>query len=201
MPKSSLVPLLLAAALLSTGCFHARTLSGTRYDLEREIPGARFEPEFQITLGRGSLGLARAVVNRVEADGDGEADEGLTMLRSVRRVEVATYLTHGLPELEGSLRFPGDRSLKRKGWNSIVTTVDGDGATWVYMRPDAEQRPRDLMVVALDDDELVMVKVRGDLQRMMDQILEEDRVEVPGVVEADLEPEDGRPIAVVEMAD
>lgn len=197
MPKNALTRLtiVLLLAVLCSGCaFNARTLSGTAYDLEREIPGAQFDAEFQLTLGRVSLGLAKKIVNLAV---DEEEEDEIAFLRKIKRVEMATYETRRLPELPSDMSFPGDRTLRKKGWNVIVSTTADDGASWVYMR-EKNGRPHELMVAALDDDELVLIKVRGDLRSMVEQVLDENVVDVPGVVHADLEPEEGEPIAVVE---
>ncbi len=51
--------ILVLAAIVAGGCMHAPTLSGVRYDIEREIDCARFETEREMTLGRLSLALTR----------------------------------------------------------------------------------------------------------------------------------------------
>ncbi|MCP4549414.1 MAG: hypothetical protein GY835_23410 [bacterium] len=71
------------------------TISGVRYDLEREIDGARFETEREMTLGRMSLALARRIVAADENDDE----DALAMLPRRRRA--------------GDGQDPGRRRLQR----------------------------------------------------------------------------------------
>ena len=184
-----------ALALAASGCVtSASTLNGTRIAIEEQLPGARFDSEFQLTLGRFSLGLARALI------GD-DAREEIGILKDVRRVEVAIYRTEYLPSVrEAGFVVPHEKRLKKNGWQTITRAVSDDSATWVFLRQ-KEGRFQELMVGALDDDELVLVKLRGDIQSIIDRLLEEDVLDVPGVVRADLDPEPGEPIATVDDAE
>ncbi len=51
---------------------------------------------------------------------------------------------------------------------------------------------------ALDGDELVMVKIRGDVDGMFERLREEGILVLPGIVHTDLDPEEGEPAVTVE---
>lgn len=187
-----LIPLVLTA-LVAGGCMHAASLNGLRHDIESEVDGARFESEMQLTLGRISLGLVRAIVP------EEEKDEELAILKEVKKVEIAVYETITLPSpTEGEARIPGYKSLKRKGWQTIMTATESDGGrAWVLAR-ERDGSLREILVGSLDRDELTMVKIHGDVERMIQRLQEEGILDVPGVVHADMEPEEGEDAVTVE---
>ncbi len=190
--------ILLAAAVVTTGCFtHAHTLEPTRYAVEKQLPGARFEPEIKLTFGRVSLALARKIVRWADVE-----EPEVQMLRDVHRVELAIYRTHSLPEIgQAGFAIPRAARMADRGWQTIIHASNEGGATWVLMRPRPNGKAEEILVGALDDDELVLVKVRGDIDGMLERLRDESVLDIPGVIHADLEPEPGEPIAVVEMAD
>lgn len=191
------IPRLAALALVaasSTGCvMHARSLERTRLDIEKQLPGARFDSQMKLTLGRMSLGLAKKIVRWANAD-----EPELAVLRDIHRVELAIYRTERLPPVrDGGFSIPRAARLSERGWETVVESIHDDGAVWVMAR--GENKPvEEILVGALDDDELVLVKVRGDVERMLQRLHDEGELDLPGVVHADLEPEPGDPIAVVD---
>ncbi|MCP4660229.1 MAG: DUF4252 domain-containing protein [bacterium] len=183
--------ILVLAAIIAGGCMHAPTISGVRYDIEREIDGARFETEREMTLGRLSMSLIRRLV---AAD---ENDDALAMLKLVRKVEIGIYETRSFPSPAGG-RFTIPRSLRRRGWKTLTTVRDDDGGVWVLFRERKDGSIRELMVGSLDGDELVMVKIRGDVDGMFERLRDEGILALPGIVHTDLDPEEGGPTVTVE---
>ncbi|HEX9737215.1 MAG TPA: DUF4252 domain-containing protein [Thermoanaerobaculia bacterium] len=184
---------LVLVALTTSGCMtSASSLAPLRTEIEQQLPGARFDSEFQLKLGRMSLGLAKKVMSAVEED------EELAFLRDIHKIEVAVYRTEALPAARtAAFAMPQGRHLKKKGWMTAVESIADDSVTWVLFR-EHDERIRGILVVALDDDELVLVKLTGDIQGIFDKLMEENLLDVPGVIEADLEPEPGEPIATIE---
>lgn len=184
-------------ALSTSSCvMQAGSLDLTRINLEEQLPGARFDSEVQMTLGRMSLGLTRAIVNAVD---DEEADEGLELLRKIRKVELAVYRTEALPSVrQATFVIPHERRLKKKGWQTVVEIAEDNSASWVMMRQ-TKGKIRGMMVGALDNDELVLVKLTGDIQEIYEKLITDHILDVPGVVHADLEPEPGEPIVTEEL--
>ena len=163
-----------ALCLFSTGCLmHASTLEPTRYALERELPGARFDPELKLTLGRVTLGMAKKIVRMVE-----DNDPDLKVLKAIKRVELAIYHTETMPTISpAAFRIPRFAALKRDGWETAVEVVADDGVTWVLFRPGRRTPVAEILVGVLDEDELVLVKVRGDVEMLLEQLRDE---EIPG---------------------
>lgn len=163
--KYRLVPFLslLALAGLAAGCAGgAPSVDAVRWEIQRRVPEARFEPEEHVRLGRISMGLIHGLV-RMAADDD---EEGLRMINDVHRVEVATYKVVSLPDLDRFESQTGfERDLTRAGWSLAVRTREADERTWMFLHTDSDGGLRNLFVVTLDGKELTLVRLDGRLDR------------------------------------
>lgn len=155
-------------ALFLNGCIWAPELEDLRREIEREVPGARFESEFKLTLGPTSLGFARMVTSLVP-----DAREANEYLTTIRRVTLAVYRTESLPSAS-ELRLPRRvrQRMKRDGWEIAVKAREQDGMAWILYR-EHRNTVRDLYVIALDRNELVLVRVEGRLDRLLQKALQE----------------------------
>src|SRR4051794_28881540 len=82
--KYRLVPFfsLLTLAGLATGCVGgAPSVDAVRWEIQRRVPEARFEPETHVRLGRISMGLIHGLVRMAPGDNDGRE-----MINDVHRV-------------------------------------------------------------------------------------------------------------------
>ena len=154
------------AALSSPGCFWAPELSGIRRDLESQLPGASFDRDVELSFGPVMLTLARVLTSVIP-----DADEARPWLRGVSRVQIGVYDAHIGSTAE--LRMPKHlKSLLDNGWETAVRMRDDDEAVWLLYRPDGD-KVREIFVVVLNDDELVLVKARGHLERIVAAALDE----------------------------
>lgn len=184
MKHARLLTLLLVLPLL-VGCFHARSLNETRLDIERNWPGADFESEFQFTVGRLGMAIVRSLAD----------DESRDLMKSVRKVEIGVYFAESLPE--GSYApatLP--KLFALDDWKTLTSVRSEDSLALVLARF-RDENVRDMMVVVLEDEEMVLIRLRGDLQKMLDHVLEKKTLDVPGLVTADLEPEPDQPMTVL----
>ncbi len=157
-----------AAALPFTGgCVWTPELSDIKKDIARQIPGATFEHEMSFAIGPGGLALARAACTFVPPIHDARA-----WLKDVSRVEVAMYDVVD-SELPKSLKTPERiEEMLADGWEMAARAREKDEAVWVLYRLDGES-VREVFVVALDRHELVLVKVKGRLERVIARALDE----------------------------
>lgn len=157
---------LLLASL--TGCFWAPELDSLRKDIERQIPDAHFEKDFAISLGPISLGLVRTMIRFVP---DGNAHEVREYLGDLSNVQVAVYEADVPRGTE--LKTPRKlESLLDEGWEMAIKARDQGASVWVMYRTDNDEI-REVYVIVLDPDELVLVKARGRLDRLFAKVMEE----------------------------
>ena len=161
------ITVILGLTLLS-GCLWAPELDRIRRDIESQIPGAHFNKEIAFSLGPVTLGLARLIVNFIP-----ETEEARPYLKYVRNVKVAIYEADNIPS-DYSIKLPGElkKLLEKKDWELAVKTHDGDNATWILYESKGEE-VKGLYMVVLGNDELVLVRASGNLDRLFKKAMRE----------------------------
>lgn len=161
--------ILLLLTLPMAGCFYSREIAQTRRDLERQYPGARFDREVVVSLGPGSLRALGWLAGLVPED---EPQMASSYLREISRVKVGVYKTEYLPNLSEFDPISLDR-FQRDGWEMAVKThEDNDAVTVMYK--EREGSVRDLYVIVLSEDELVLVRFKGHLDRLLAKVMADE---------------------------
>jgi hypothetical protein len=163
--KTAVPLLLLLAAATLAGCASTPSAEEVRGEIERQLPGARFERAEHLRLGRFSLGVLHGLAS-FDHDKNDEADRAL--FRAISGVEIATYKVRSLPAHD-SLNLPDKlaRQLRDGGWTTMVRNSEPNEETWVLYRGKNQEVIRDLYVVSLDAKELSLIRVSGHLDRLM----------------------------------
>ena len=127
-----------------------------RHDLEHKT-GVELDREAGITLGRLSLAIAR-----LATDGDE------VPLRGLRKVEVGVYEVSS-PDDEGAERAPIVLP-EPPGWQTVVRLREEGDDVLVLVEP-REEGIRRLLIVVADEQEWVLVRVRGRIEGMLEQAM------------------------------
>lgn len=167
MSTRTVLLILLVGLPALTGCFYSREIAHVRRDIERQYPEARFERQVVVNAGPVLLRLSRWVARRVDDDARMAAD----YLDEVRRVKVGVYRTERLPHLT-DLDLPALRRFQRDGWDVAVRVRDDNEAVWVLYREN-RRTVRDMYVLVLSDDELVIASIEGHLDRLLQKAIED----------------------------
>ena len=147
---------------LCSGCFYAREIVHTRRDIERAYPQARFDREVVVRLGTGPLRGIGWIAGLVPDD---DVQVARDYLRDLHRVKVGVYRTETLPPL-GEVNLARLPRFEEGGWRLAVRTQEADEAVWVlYRAPHGDVR--DLYVLVLDEEALVLVRLQGRLDEML----------------------------------
>jgi hypothetical protein len=173
MSRTSIVRFLVAllAVSITTGCKDSPAVSTVRAGLEQQIPGAEFEREFHIRLGRMSMGLAKQVAKF----GLDEEDAELEMLRAIKRVDVGTYRVVSLPPIDDLELPPGlVRQLSASGWEVLLREQSEGERIWVFLRAGEKGSLSSVYVIVLDEVELTMVAVEGRLDKLIASAIADD---------------------------
>jgi hypothetical protein len=179
------IVIVIAAAGVSIACNWAPGLSEVRRDLERQLPGARFEKDMELSLGPVSLAFARLFTRMVP-----DAREASGYLRDVSRIELAVYEADRIPGTENVSMPRRLRELEQnEDWEVAVKIRNRDERAWILYRLDGDQI-KELYVVILDRDELVMVRAEGRLEGLLARALNETGT-MKGIAEGGLTMNDG----------
>ena len=154
--------------LILAGCYRARSLERIAEEIAWQYPDADFDREFSLSLGSLALGLVRF--------GAGFADEGREAreyLRGVNRVQVAVYKVRHLGAVDKAEIPSGLRELlEEDDWEVVVKTNEPDERVWILFREDGTII-RDVHITVLSDDELVLIRVSGHINEILDKALED----------------------------
>jgi hypothetical protein len=125
-----------------------------------------FDKEIELSLGPVSLAFAR-LLTRITP----EARDASGYLRDVSRIELAVYNTHHMPATK-SVTMPErlKKMTEGEGWEVAVKVRDDNDLSWILYRLD-DECVKELYVVVVSDEELIMVKAEGKLERLVARAL------------------------------
>ncbi len=167
-------PILALPALLfalgTVSCWDGPGVDAVRRAVEAQVPEARYEQDVHVRLGRLTTGLARWITNM--ALDEEEDAEALTLVNSVRRVEVAVFLNRSslTEEYYAGVAMPRSlrRMLAREGWTVMAESREAGSIAWVLVKQETPTESgsgkpsiRGLYVVALEPEELAVVRLEG----------------------------------------
>jgi hypothetical protein len=153
--------LLLAAILSGTACIGFRGPEQIRKEISFNS-GVKLDREMGFTVRRSGMWLVRMGLRIAGKDE--------ISLRGVRRIEVGIYQVRG-SESGGHIEVPLEaRSFS--DWDPVVRVHEDDEDVLVMVR-EKKGSVRNMLVVVSDDEELVIVRMKGRL----DDILEEAMAE------------------------
>ncbi len=159
--RTCVAVLLVLSSTFAAGCW----FRGPGRDLRREVAqlsDLRLDREFGLRMGRPTLFFVRQGVRIA-----GMADE--LPLRGVRRVEVGVYRVLG-----AAARGDDANELCRMRfaeWEPVVRVCDGDEHVLLFARIE-DDSIQGLLVVVQDDEEVVLVRARGKLDRLLERVVE-----------------------------
>jgi hypothetical protein len=157
------------AAILASGCITATSseIASMKDDIETALD-ADFERQVGIRLGRVSIGLGKAIMNMVAGEDDEELAQATQMLRGLRKVEVSVYETGEIGRdgwQDVSRRV--ERAMAREDFTATVRVRDDEELAWVFCRLDEKEQLRAVTVIALDHEQLMLVRLGGRLDRAL----------------------------------
>lgn len=157
----------LLAPLLVQGCLRATQLERIGAEIAWQHPEARFEREISVSIGSLPMGFARWVVGLAGED----AREAKAYLDGVSRIEFVIYKVRGLGRLHRT-ETPNiiESLIEDRGWEMIVKAREESELAWILYREE-DGRVRDLLITAIDGEEMVLIKVSGRLDRVFEQAL------------------------------
>lgn len=162
------------AGLAAAGCILAPEMRAMRLEIERQVPGAEFEHEFSLSLGPTALGLVRGVSSLLP-----DAHEAHAVLCDLQRVDLSVYRTEALPSV-AKLRVPEAlrQLLEDDGWTFVARVQEEDEAIWV-LTYEEDDIVREIYVMAVNAEELVLARIVGDMDRIVARALEEHPFDIP----------------------
>lgn len=169
--KLSLLIFLLSSFLVFiTGCIG---VNRQFYEVKNKIMGGlgdEYKTEFQFSVGSAIINVSSLFVS-LSADQDYIDD----MMREISSVQVGVY--NRIKNFENKPDFSMLNSINNEmnnnGWRYIVRTLEKDEFTTIYISNDPNELLDKMYVINLQDDELVIIEINGDLKKVLSYIIEE----------------------------
>lgn len=160
-----LLPLMIPVAL-TLSCVRFVGPEDVRQELSSQA-GVKLKQETGFTVTRSGIWLARKFV-----------DDDEVSLKGIRRVEVGVYEVKGLRR---GVDQPANLDLRHlDGWEPIVS-IHEEGEDVMVLVKQQDEMIRAMLIVVAEEDEWVLVRVRGKLNRILEQAMKAafDNVERP----------------------
>ncbi len=166
---SAIVLIVSLGACFLPGCvFISSDFRHTKNLILEELGPADVDTEVQLQIGKGLISLGGLVVSFTDA-----RDEALKYLRDIKNVQVGVYNLYDC-DRRHPVVIPDKiaKKLARKGYTPMVKVKERGGAVWVMIKMRGK-RLESLYVISLDYNELVLVEVRGRLERLIEKAIRE----------------------------
>ena len=162
---------LLASVLLFAGCFDVGSNFLDVRDRVLDSAGADFSCDAEFSVDAPELSLAYLFVKSSHHKDHRYAGE---IIKHLNRVEVGVYKNrnHTL-KADFSMLRKIDECLSADGWQYIVRNIEPKEISAIYVNRDSDKMMKELWVVSINSKELVLVKVRGDLDYVIQTALKE----------------------------
>ena len=74
-------------------------------------------------------------------------------------------------DIQSDIFIPFEERMKNKSWTRLVKIIDHNEKTFVYVNIEDLDRIKDVFVLSFDNDQLVMVEVHGNLDKIVEQVI------------------------------
>ena len=154
--------------ILVAGCVLTPSLDRIQRMVAEEIEPATMKTEVKFNLGPIALSAAKFVTRIADVE-----EEVQDYLGYIDRVELNVQRISGLSSLR-SLRWPKqiEKKLKDDGWEILVKAREDEEIVLVLYKS-RKSTIRSMYVMALNTEELVLVKVDGELDTLAIQAIED----------------------------
>jgi hypothetical protein len=158
-----LSPLLLAGLITLSGCIGVnKNFKDVSSKLISKF-GNDYHREIEASAGPLMINFASWVVNFSQED---EIVDDL--MRQVTNVQVGVYtMTNDRHKEKKSVMDKINSEMHARGWRYIVRSYSNDELTGVYISTNHEMFFKKMFIVAHDSEQLVLVEVEGNLDRLI----------------------------------
>lgn len=171
--KYYLLPILLLPLLLN-GCLGINEEFENVRDVVLLSSGNDYKSEFQFSVGSAGITVSNWVIDASSAD-----DITSEILDDVSSVQVGVYKKlRGTSSPDFQTLQEIEPEMQASGWRSIVRSYTDKELTGIYVRDDGEELLNRIFVISLEDDELILIEVEGDLREAMTTIIKEKGMKI-----------------------
>ncbi|MBK8944468.1 MAG: DUF4252 domain-containing protein [Ignavibacteriae bacterium] len=159
--------LLFGISILNSGCIGInREFKNIRSQILESL-NDDFDREIEFSVGPVGFFIASQFVKF--ADTEENVDE---MLSKIRNIQIGVYnrlsnFSHPSFKLLTNI----SKSFDDEKWKPIVKTIQENELTGIFLKENFHEDINELIIISLNDEELVLVKLQGNLGAIMDVII------------------------------
>lgn len=163
--KLLLLIVIAAIALNLSGCIGVNSEFRKIRNHVFEKMNLDYSKKFEFSVGAAGLALAGTFVSF--ADTDEPVGE---IISNISRVQIGIYDRRDINLFSADAEDLNDfvNAMEEQGWQYIVKSLQHDGLTAVFVDGDAEYEINEIFVVAVEDDEMVLAEVHGNLEGVVE---------------------------------
>ncbi len=173
--KLVLVPILLiVSSIFFLGCFGVDSnFSEVKNDIFSNV-NVKFHKNIEFSIGSVGLSFASAVSDFSDDDNAHE------IIRNLSKVQIGVYKYTEPVSRQAAIEIIKkiDDRLQDNGWNYVVKSYDKREVSSVYTKCGDDNKLREMFVVNLNDDELVIVDIKGKLERILTSVIRDKRMDL-----------------------
>jgi hypothetical protein len=171
--KKYFLPILLIPLFIN-GCVEINEEFSKVRDKVIENFGDDYKSEVQFSIGSVGLTISSWIVDAAEED-----ELPSEILDKVSSIQVGVYKkVRGNTSYKINTLKDIESNMREGGWKSIVRSSKEKELTGVYIRKNAEEMLDRLFIINLEDDELVLVEVEGDLKEAITTVIKEKGMKI-----------------------
>ena len=177
MNRIKLLPLLALISLLitTTGCIGVnKKFKNLRNEVFNSLD-ENFDKTIEFSLGKSAFMFASKFISSNDDDDENIKD----MLRDVSRIGIGVYErednVENLSDIKNSKNILRKISngLQTDAWENIVKVNGKDETIGIYIKEDDSEEINEMFAVILSDNEMVMLKLNGNLNSLADKVIEQ----------------------------
>ena len=167
--KIILVVPVLFLLFISTGCIEVNDeFTGMRNKIISHFNND-YKSEVQFSVGSVGITISSWIVGAAQ-------DEEFVddMMREVDGVQIGVYKKLTSEDEKGfAVLNEIEEDMQEIGWKSFIRSYDNGEVTAIYLRTNPDEYLKRLFVISSDDDQLVIVEVKGDLKELISTAIRE----------------------------
>jgi len=134
-----------------------------------------FKTDVQFSVGPALLTVSSWFVSLSEDDE--YVDD---MMREISSVQVGVYnrVKGSQINADFSVLQSINDEMTAKGWKYIVRSVEDDEITVIYLSASPEKMLKQMYIINLNDEDLTIVEINGDLKKVIEYAIEEKNLNV-----------------------
>lgn len=161
------------------GCFG---VDGNFLKIKHEIFSTTGYPYYKTQeFGIGGFGMSLAKMIVGFSDNDREAKE---MIKHISKVQIGIYKNESNASFNNirMLAQRIDNRLYSGGWHYIVKNREGLNMNLIYIKTGPEYSLKEILIVDLKLNKLVLVEVKGDLDKMIQYVIRDKGMKLNNAV-------------------